>query len=1066
MKTRIHHSIQFRALHKMLNLLYSIFPLFLTLCFWIYKLSGRNHDYFKKKGLPYVKPQPFLGSILDFLQKPGHEEELRRYREFGPVYGFFEGNKANLSIADPNILKEILVKKFHVFNGRRELFTGDIVVDNMLAVIRGNDWKRIRDIVTPTFTTSRIKNTMNVVKNCAETMIQNFRVYAEDGKYVNVKRIFGAFTMDVIAKSAFSTTIDSHNDPDNAFVNFAKRVLNMKMNAKFICFHVFPTFLMRLLRICITDVEATHGLKNRALEIMKTRKKNGQVCHDFLQILMDAAKENEESLNNGIGSTNSEENDRDNKLSNKDVPKRMTMDELASQSVAFFLAGYDTTASTLSFATYLLALNQSIQDKLRDEVDTVLEECNGKFSYYVIKNMKYMDNVLAETLRLYPPIYRLERQANADCRLDDSGIAIRKGMLVTVPVYAMNRDSKYWEDPETFNPDRFETTNKKNPYFLPFGSGPKNCVGMRFAEIEMKICLFYLMANFKIHSCPKTKVPIEFDKGLNGLLQPLDITLRLEIRENPPLIEFEDVQPKIFIRPLENSFIYGFVILIIIYWYSTRNHDYWKKKRIPYVKPLPLIGTVLDTMRKPLYEVECERYNELGPIYGYYEANNPVLTVGDPVLLKDILVKDFFSFTGRRIISTGDKVIDNMLTALRGEDWKRVRTIVTPTFTTGKLKRMLTIFKDCATTLMNNFKYLAKEGRPIDVKRIYGAFTMDVIASSAFSSKIDSHNDPDNRFVPAAKEVFNQKLGLRLLLFLIAPRLMKLLRISLFTSDATDFFRDITLQIIEERKRTGQLLMDTAKEIGKEEQKCEKETEDIVSNYEEHSAGHHIFKAMTMKSLSSDELVAQSVIFFTAGYDTTSSTLSFATYQLALNPDIQDTLREEVDLILQEKNGELTYEAIQKMKYLDNVISETLRLYPIVVKLERYSDTDYKLGDTGILIPKGMILSIPVIAMHRDPRLWPDPERFDPDRFTSEAKAKRDPYSYLPFGAGPRNCVGMRFALMQIKVCLALIIANFKINRCSETKVPLEFHLGQQGVLQPKEIVVSMEIKEDSFLNR
>ncbi|GBM26736.1 Cytochrome P450 3A25 [Araneus ventricosus] len=491
------------------------------------------------------------------------------------------------------------------------------------------------------------------------------------------------------------------------------------------------------------------------------------------------------------------------------------------------------------------------------------------------------------------------------------------------------------------------------------------------------------------------------------------------------------------------NFSIGVLTVIFLYWYSTRNHDYWKKRKIPYVKPVPLIGSVLDTMKKPLYQVECERYNELGPIYGYYEANNPVLTVGDPSLLKDILVKDFSFFTGRRIFSTGDKVIDNMLTVLRSEDWKRVRTIVTPTFTTGKLKRMLTIFKDCASTLINNFKSLANEGKPIDAKRVYGAFTMDVIASSAFSTKIDSHNDPDNKFVQAAKEVFNQKFGLRLLFFLIAPRLMKLLRINLFRSDATDFFRDITLQIIEERKRTGQvrndflqLLMDTAKAMGREERKSEKDTEDMVSNYEEYNAGHHIFKAVTSKTgLSADELVAQSVIFFTAGYDTTSSTLSFATYQLALNPDIQDKLREEVDIVLQNTNGELTYEAIKNMKYLDNVISETLRLYPIVVKLERYADADYKLGDTGILIPKGMILSIPVVAMHRDSNLWPDPERFDPDRFTTEAKTERDPYSYLPFGAGPRNCVGMRFALMQIKVCLALIIANFKINRCSETKV-------------------------------
>ncbi|GBM26751.1 Cytochrome P450 3A24 [Araneus ventricosus] len=284
--------------------LWKFIPGFLIVVYWFYKLGTRNHDYFKRKGLPYVKPRPFVGSIMDFLRKPGHEEETRRYREFGPIYGFFEGNEANLSVADPDLLKDILNSNFSTFNGRRVLNTGDIVVDNMLAVIRGKGWKRIRDIITPTFTTRKIKNIMNIFKNCAEIMVQNFLVCAEEETSTDFKRFFGAFTMDVIARSAFSTTIDSHNDPDNEFVKYAKRVLNMNMFVKFICFHTLPTKLMRLLKISITDVEATHALKNSALEIIQIRRRNGQVCKDFLQLLMDATEEYEdpEAHANGLTS--------------------------------------------------------------------------------------------------------------------------------------------------------------------------------------------------------------------------------------------------------------------------------------------------------------------------------------------------------------------------------------------------------------------------------------------------------------------------------------------------------------------------------------------------------------------------------------------------------------------------------------------------------------------------------------------------------------------------------------------------------------------------------------------
>ncbi|PRD25933.1 UNVERIFIED_CONTAM: Cyp3a2 [Trichonephila clavipes] len=114
------------------------------------------------------------------------------------------------------------------------------------------------------------------------------------------------------------------------------------------------------------------------------------------------------------------------------------------------------------------------------------------------------------------------------------------------------------------------------------------------------------------------------------------------------------------------------------------------------------------------------------------------------------------------------------------------------------------------------------------------------------------------------------------------------------------------------------------------------------------------------------------------------------------------------------------------------------------ILLERQAETDCKLGDSGITVPKGMIITIPNYALHHDPKLFKNPEKFDPDRniylfpyprFTSEERAKRDPNAYLPFGAGPRNCVGMRFALMEIKICLAYVVTNFEFFKCSETQV-------------------------------
>ncbi|KAF8796723.1 Cytochrome P450 3A11 like protein [Argiope bruennichi] len=347
---------------------------------------------------------------------------------------------------------------------------------------------------------------------------------------------------------------------------------------------------------------------------------------------------------------------------------------------------------------------------------------------------------------------------------------------------------------------------------------------------------------------------------------------------------------------------------------------------------------------------------------------------------------------------------------------------------------------------------------------------MDVIASSAFSTKLDSHNDPENEFVRMATMIFRPKVNWRVLTYFLFPNFVKFMGISIFPPNGINFFRDVTLDIIAQRKKTGQtrndflqLLMDTAKELSEDPKSeiKEKEAEDMASMYGGVSTDHQVFKNVTKKELTINELVAQCIIFFLAGYDTTASTLSFVMYNLALYEDIQERVHKELVDALEETNGELTYDALQSMKYMDNVISETLRLYPPAVRTERQAASEYKLGETGITIPKGMILTIPIYAMHRDPEFFPDPDKFDPERFNQENKSKREQYAFLPFGAGPRNCVGMRFALMEIKVCLAYIVANYKISRCPQTQVPMEFLKGQ-GTLQPKEIYVTLESRNDN----
>ncbi|XP_071649019.1 cytochrome P450 4C1-like [Temnothorax longispinosus] len=178
------------------------------------------------------------------------------------------------------------------------------------------------------------------------------------------------------------------------------------------------------------------------------------------------------------------------------------------------------------------------------------------------------------------------------------------------------------------------------------------------------------------------------------------------------------------------------------------------------------------------------------------------------------------------------------------------------------------------------------------------------------------------------------------------------------------------------------------------------------------------------EGLMTDLDIREEVDTFTfSGHDTITMGICYLLALLAEHKDIQDRVRNEVDTALQKNKEKFTMKLLQDLPYLDRCIKEALRLYPSMSVISRILAEDVKLQ--SYLVPAGTFVFLNIYGVHRDPNFWPNPEVFDPNRFLPEKILNRHPYSYLPFSAGPRNCIGQQFAMLEMKAMIAPLIHNF-----------------------------------------
>ncbi|XP_040828678.1 cytochrome P450 3A6-like isoform X1 [Ochotona curzoniae] len=471
---------------------------------------------------------------------------------------------------------------------------------------------------------------------------------------------------------------------------------------------------------------------------------------------------------------------------------------------------------------------------------------------------------------------------------------------------------------------------------------------------------------------------------------------------------------------------------IMLYRYGTSTHGLFKKLGIPGPTPLPFLGTIMG-YRKGVWHFDMKCYKKYGNMWGLYDGQQPVLVITDPNLLKTVLLKECYSnFTNRRSFGPMG-FMKKSVTNSEDEEWKRMRILLSPTFSSGKIKEMLPIIVHHGDVLVKNLNQEAEKGMPVNLNKIFEAYSMDVVTATSFGVKIDSLRNPDDPFLKNIRRLLNLNFFSPLLfsvtLFPFLTPVYEALNISRYPRDATDFLKTFVEKIKEERL--------------KDKKKHRVDFLQLMINSQNSK------EVDSHKALTDTELVAQSITFLFGGYESTTSILCFITYLLATHPDVQQKLQQEIDTAFSNKTL-ATYDAVMQMEYLDMVVNETLRLYPIGSRIERTCKKDIEIN--GIFIPKGTIVGIPIYVFHRNPKYWTEPCEFRPERFNKKNKDKIHPYAYLPFGAGPRNCIGRRFALINLKLALIRLMQNFSFKPCEETQIPLK--LTTQGFLKPEKPII------------
>ncbi|XP_022704431.1 cytochrome P450 3A31-like [Varroa jacobsoni] len=506
-----------------------VFPIAVAgfVCWVLYKTWERYEHFqqFVRLGIPGPRPSIFVGNLYEIYSR-GHLNSQRKWHlRYGPVLGYFFGHEPILLVADLNLLRKILIKDFADFPDRPELF--DISSNNgSILKLKGLRWKEARATLVSSFSKNKMKRMLPEILSMVDEFMENVRdAFITGNRFVDISELYQALSLDCLSRSAMGADFAIQKDLDKSKIfKQMNTMLREKFNLLNIVLLSFPAIegiINPIIKI-IGNVRACFGnnpewsLRQRCMDSIKRRRDDSSRHRlDILQLILEAQLADVEIEDSADVAhlTMSEEgherdfkdaNEREGSYSLRNCPisgslRGLRDKQIIDNAYGMLIAGYEATSASLAFITRMLVRFPHVQRRLRTGLIEATE--GGKrFEVERLDRFSYLGAVIQECLRMYTPIYALTiRKALRNKTYE--GMRIPEGMNVLASICEIHNNRDIFVDPQVFRPERFlpeKVTPDMTFAWLVFGAGPRNCIGMYFAQMLIKLVLAKLLTKYRL----------------------------------------------------------------------------------------------------------------------------------------------------------------------------------------------------------------------------------------------------------------------------------------------------------------------------------------------------------------------------------------------------------------------------------------------------------------------------------------------------------------------------------------------------------------------------------------